>query len=264
MKKILIILFGLVLAGATAVTLYVDYGRPQGKNGIVDAKPEVATSSSEKPSDKPIVEIVESVDVAPKYKGQDLDYLGSSKELSIYPKEFVEAQRVKLASIIKLTQESPKDETNWIDVGLVKKVFNNYVGARDAWEYAKLLNPKASMSYYNLGKLYSGYLGDNKKAEANFLAALDLNAGVSDVYLALAEFYRDFYKEKHDQVDDVLLEGLNVTPLDLNLTLQLAFYYKDIGDKENAVKYFEKFLKLPNLTGTQQRAVEEELATLKN
>ena len=57
---------------------------------------------------------------------------------------------------------------------------------------------------------------------------------------------------------------MKVAPLDLNLTLQLAFYYKEIGDRENTIKYFERFLKLPDLTGAQQKIIEEELAALKS
>ncbi|MDO8467163.1 MAG: hypothetical protein Q7S83_03445 [bacterium] len=264
MKKILLTLGGLVVIGASTAVFYSNYYKPKGDvvtptQGQSDDGIVLATSSPEKPAEKPIV-----IDSTPKYKGQDLNFLASPKELSGYPKEFVEAQQKKLLGIIKLVNENPKDETNWIDVGLVKKVFNNYIGARDVWEYAKLLNPNASMSYSNLGKLYSGYLSDNKKAEENFLAALKLDPGISDGYLALAEFYRDFYKEKFDQVDDVLLAGIKVVPLDLNLHLQLAFYYKNIGDKENAIKYFEKFLKLPDLTGAQQKAIEEEVVALKS
>lgn len=259
MKKLLLIVSVLVITGGVAATLYMDYGRSQ-DDVILGTQPAVATtSSSEKPAEKPIV-----INKEPKYKGQALDFLASSKELANYPKEFVSAQHDKLTGIIKLIEGSPKDETNWVDIGLVKKVFNNFIGARDAWEYAKLLNPNASMPYYNLGKLYSAYLPDNKKAEENFLAALSLNPSVEYVYLALAEFYHDFYKEKFDQVDEVLLEGLKAMPLDLNLNLQLALYYKEIGDKENAINYFEKFLKLPHLTGTQQKAIEEELAALKS
>lgn len=260
MKKLLVVVLALVVIVGIAATLYMDYGRPQ-DDVILGGRPDsaVTTSPPEKPAEKPIV-----VNNEPKYKGQALDFLASSRELANYPKEFVSVQREKLAEVIKLVDASPRDESNWVDIGLVKKVFNNFIGARDAWEYAKLLNPNASMPYYNLGKLYSAYLPDNKKAEENFMAALSLNPSVEYVYLALAEFYHDFYKEKSNQVDEVLLEGLKAMPLDLNLNLQLALYYKEIGDKENAIKYFERFLKLPNLTGTQQKAIEEELAALKS
>ena len=156
-------IFGILAIGASAAGIYWNYNRPQG-DLAVDGQ---ATGSPEKSLEKSVA--VNDAPKTPKYKGQALDLLASSKELANYPKEFVEVQRAKLAGILNLIKENPNDETNWIDMGLVKKVFNNFTGARDAWEYAKLLNPGTSMAHYNLGKLYSAYLPDNQKAQANFL-----------------------------------------------------------------------------------------------
>ena len=199
----------------------------------------------------------------PVYKGQAMDFLGDSKILSGYPKEFVDVKRAQLANVIGLIQKDPGASVNWMDLGLIKKNFDNFIGTRDAWEYVKLLNPDSALAYYNLGKLYSAYLRDNQKAEENFVKAAQLDSASDYPYLGLAEFYRDFYKAKYDQVDDVLLAGLKNLPSDPNLIIQLALYYKDLGDKENAIKYFERFLRLPDLSGDQQQAIEAELAELK-
>lgn len=196
------------------------------------------------------------------YSGQALKFLGDPQILAGYPAEFVERKRNQLADIVKLIESDPKDETNWMDAGLIKKNFDNFDGVRDVWEYAKLVNPNNALNYYNLGILYASYFSDNKKAEQNFLVALKLDPQENLAYLGLAGLYRDFYKEKSDQVDDVLLAGLKVLPEDPNLLLQLGFYYKSVQDKERAIEYFNRFLKLVGITGYQQQQIQNEVDIL--
>lgn len=265
MRKILIS-FGIFSALAIAATVFYLASMKQ-PAGFVDdnsAQPELifdggGSSAGTPTSAKPDSE----TPTLPEYKGQALDFLGDSKILAGYPKEFVDTKRAQLANVIGLIKQDPGVSVNWMDLGLIKKNFDNFVGTRDAWEYVKLLNPENALAYYNLGKLYSAYLHDNQKAETNFLEAVRRDQTSDYPYLGLAEFYRDFYKEKSDQVDDVLLAGLKNLPADPNLIIQLAFYYKAAGDKANAIKYFEQFLKLPVLTGEQQKAIEAELTALK-
>jgi tetratricopeptide (TPR) repeat protein len=211
---------------------------------------------------KPKEAIVEKP-AAPQYRGQSLTYLGDTAILAKYPNEFVDRYRERLANVVNLMGKYPKDDTYWIELGIIKKQFDNYLGTRDAWQYALMLNSKNPITYYNLGSLYGLYLNDPKKAEENFQQSLKLDPTFSQSYLALAEFY-GAYKEKSDLVDDVLLEGLRVLPGDHNLILHLAIHYKSVGDKENAIKYFEQFLKLANLTKSQVEAVKKELESLRS
>lgn len=197
------------------------------------------------------------------YSGQKLSYLGDSEVVNRYPQEFTERNKTRLNTAISFIKTDPANIDYWLEIGLVKKIFDNYVGARDAWEYVKLISPNSSLAYFNLGNLYGLYLKDNQKAEENYLRAIDLDSQSPDMYLGLAEFYRDFYKEKYDQVDDVLLKGLAVAPKDLNLHLTLALYYKATGNSKEAIKYFEKFLQLPDISGAQKDAIQSEIKNLR-
>lgn len=200
--------------------------------------------------------------VVKKYSGQSLEYLGSAEIVAKYPKDFVDRQRATLLSLIDGINQEPNQIERWIDLGLIKKAFDNYAGARDAWEYAKLINPNSALNYYNLGNLYGWYIGDLKKAETNYREAIKLAPRSGDFYLALAGFYQDVYKEKSDLADDVLLDGMKNTPKDSNIIMQLAYHYKSAGDKEGAIKYFSLLLNSPNISGAQQQAFEEEIAAL--
>lgn len=201
---------------------------------------------------------------SPKYTGQFLSYLGDPKIIARYPKEFVERYRKQLDNVVFSVRQYPKDEVYWIEAGIIKKQFDNFIGARDAWEYARILNPRSGVAYHNLGNLYSLYLQDFKKAEVNYQAFLSLDRLTAQPYLVLSDFYKDFYKEKSGLADDVLLAGLEYLPEDPNLILNLAIYYKSVGDKAEAIKYFEWFLKLPDLNGAQVAAVQKELESLKS
>lgn len=200
----------------------------------------------------------------PTYRGQALNYLGDPQALVKYPKEFVGAYRQRLETAINLAVQYPKDENYWIEIGIVKKNLDNYFGARDAWEYASLLNSENATVYYNLANLYGLYLGDLKRAEENYKKSIETYPYTAQSYLALSDFYKDVYTEKSDLTDNVLLEGLRQIPGDPNLILGLAIYYKSSGDKENAIKYFEQFLTLKNLSKAQIQAVQKELDSLRS
>lgn len=205
----------------------------------------------------------EPKDALPKYKGQALNFLGDPEVIARYPKEFVDSLRKRLENAISFSKKFPEDENYWIEIGIVKKALDNYSGAKGAWNYASLLNRSNPTIYLNLANLHALYLRDFKTAEENYQRAIALSNFDAQPYLALAEFYKDFYTEKSDLVDDVLLQGLDILPDEPNLNLNLALYYKSVGDKENAIKYFEKFLKLPGITGTQQAAIESEINALR-
>lgn len=197
-----------------------------------------------------------------KYNGQPLEYLGRPEVVAKYPKNFVAKQSTMLKGLIEGVDKNPNQADQWIEIGLIKKGFDNYLGARDVWEYVSLINSQYALNYFNLGNLYGFYLGNLKKAEADYLKAISLSRTSVDFYLGLASFYRDAYREKQNLIDDVLLSGLKNIPNDPNLMIQLAYYYKSVGDKEGALKYFTQLLKSPNISGTQQQDFQEEIQNI--
>lgn len=164
----------------------------------------------------------------PLYQGDPIDNIGEDPFIQQVPADYLEKYKQELANFKKTLAKNPGDVEGWIRVGVLKKFFNNYDGARDAWEYAKIVNPEFSTPYYNLGVLYGAYLKDLIKAEENYLKAIEIDPSLTYLYLALAEFYSVFYKEKIDRVDDVLRRGLAVLP-DNESLLDALRNYKESG-----------------------------------
>lgn len=198
------------------------------------------------------------------YTGQKLSYLGESKVLRGYPKEFVQQQKERLnAAINFLATEDPKSVDHWLDIGLVKKTFNNYEGARDVWEHAKTINSDHPIAYANLAKLYGFYLNDLEKAEKNYQEALDLDPNADYLYLGLAELYRDAMNLKKDLVDDVLLAGLKHLPGHASLMTELATFYQNNGEAEKAIYYYNRLLNHPYINDQQKEAIRKEIQILR-
>ncbi|TSC83080.1 MAG: hypothetical protein G01um101419_280 [Parcubacteria group bacterium Gr01-1014_19] len=208
-------------------------------------------------------EIVENS--RPKYQGQALRFIGSDPVVKTLAAEIIAEKKVELNKFAEIAEKNPSDSLAWLKISEIKKFFNNYKGSVDALEYIKLTSPDDFLVNLNLGNLYGFYLKDYKRAEQNFANAMNHSGGDQLVAAisALADLYKDFYKEKYDQVDDLLLIGIEAIPSDVNLVMKLAFYYKEVNNKEGAIQSFERLLSMPGLTGAQQQAFEAEIAALK-
>lgn len=160
----------------------------------------------------------------PSYTGDPIDNIGNDPFIRQVPADYLEKYKQELANFKKTLTENPGNAEAWARVGALKKFFNNYLGARDAWEYAKIVNPKFSIPYYNLGGLYAGYLRDNPKAEENYFKAIEIDPSLDYLYLGLADFYKVFYPEKADQAVEVIRLGLKEFPDNESLLKALKHY----------------------------------------
>lgn len=167
------------------------------------------TTNSEHPvrqaQDKPIVKL-------PKYTGQIINMIGDDPMISQLPASAIAIKRVQLTHLSASLSEDSNDFNSWMALGNFKKFFNNFIGARDAWEYAKIVAPNQPLTYLNLANLYGYYLKEPQKAESNFLTAISIDS--QNAY-----------------------GGLN----------SIANYYKDFGFKDKAIEFYKKALELnPN------------------
>ncbi len=203
-----------------------------------------------------IIETVPTLPVKnyPRYTGRPINEVRFGQGFSA-PEAAIEKKRgdLKVLSVIlSANPVGPDGMNDWIAVGVIKKSFNDYEGARDAWEYANILYPANGLSFTNLGNLYGFYLHDNAKAEFNLKKAIANDPYQTSYYLGLADFYKNVYVSKESEVPKVILEGMK-TIKDVNLVLYLASYYRDEGDKANALKYYQEVLKIsPNQAGIQE------------
>ncbi|MFA5173293.1 MAG: tetratricopeptide repeat protein [Candidatus Paceibacterota bacterium] len=208
--------------------------------GILNATSTVSGAEIKEIKDEPL-------DTFTPYLGQDLSEIGNDAFIGKVPEKMLNDSKAELSRLKNALEKDPGNIDDWIKVGMIKKFFNNYIGARDAWEYAKYLNDTNSSIYYNLGNLYGMYLKDNIEGEENFKKALELEKGETSFYINFADFYRSFYTEKKAEAEGVIQEGLKNMPNDGSLLIYAGGYYKELGDKEKALLYFKKALALdPN------------------
>src|SRR3989344_7329737 len=133
----------------------------------------------------------------PEYRGSSIGTVNEDKSVSgQYPEETKQALLKELSGLSESLAKNPDTLDGWLRAGVVKKFFGDYAGARDLWEYAGLIRPKNSVSFFNLGGLYGLYLKDYPKAEKNYKIAIISSPADIFQYIALADLYKFSWIEK--------------------------------------------------------------------
>jgi len=158
-------------------------------------------------------------------------------------KEFVEFLRRDKK---ELKKNLPLEDrvTYTLDLGLQWYVLGEYDRAVKWWGKGLALKPDNEIGWYNLGNAYRR-MKDFVQAEAAYEKSIsyarqdELNG-----CLALGELYGNDYLEKRDQEPEVYKRCLEKSPDNRDLIARLGIYYRDRGDKENAIKYFDELYRL--------------------
>ena len=177
------------------------------------------------------------------YKGRPSEEL---RPVADEVKLFSEIQKQEiyrsLQNFGKTVKENPDFFDGWIQLGLLKKTIGDFVGARDAWEYAGIIRPKNSLSFANLGELYWRYLHLYPQAEINFQASIKNNPSDPGTYVSLSELYFYSLKDKADLADDILLQGIATNPESVDIPRALASLYEKSGQYAKAIEWWQKVL----------------------
>lgn len=250
-QRILFIIGGIIIAAIAAAGLAYQnlalFGRDRGETLTEKgfASQEVSPPAGGETSKEPgyTIEVVPP-DKLPPYQGVPVGIINESEASKKSTSATVREKLAKqLAGIAASLATNPDDFDAWIEIGSVKHAFGDEIGARDAWEYASIIRPQNTISFFNLGNLYGYYLKDKVNAEKNYRTVLQNDSNYVAGYLTLVAFYRDIAKEKYPQeAEKVLLAGEKALPLDLNIIQSLSFLYKDTGSTTKAIEYFEKYL----------------------
>ena len=212
-KKLLLIVILVALLGIAGVFLVTRSGSNSNKDVVAGDATSVADIEKATSTES------QSVAPYPSYTGEPITFLGNDPIINSLPTEAVMKQKFFLSELDKSLKENPNNFDEWIAVGNHKKFFNNYNGARDAWEYAKHLSDNP-ISYLNLANLYGYYLRNLSKAEENYLLAIDhdsLNA--TGVYNAAAGFFRDFGMK--DKALEYYQRALELDPTDTAVKVEI-------------------------------------------
>ncbi len=158
--------------------------------------------------------------------------------------ETTEDQKTKITKKInEITERLKKDPNSlddWVNLGANRKLIGDNVGAVEAWMYASEISPLNIVPLNNLGNIYHYQIKDYSKAEEYFKKAVEVGSTYVSSYTNLFELYTLSYKQDTDSAEQILLEGLENNPNQINLLITLATYYRDNGDNKNAITYYEK------------------------
>ncbi len=117
----------------------------------------------------------------------------------------------KISEIAEILKETPEQADSWLALGVYYKMLGDYESARDVWEYVAKIRPDGFTPFGNLADLYAYYIKDNKKAEENFLKAIENGPTMINFYRSTYEFYR-FVMKNDVKAKSILQKGIDSNP----------------------------------------------------
>ncbi len=157
-------------------------------------------------------------------------------------------------------ENEPNELTHWLALSSTMKAIRSYDQAEEVWLYITEKWPEDPTAFANLGDLYTNFLVDYSKAEWAFKQAIAKTENINEhliFYRNLHRLYQQKYQEKTDLADDILFEALEKYPDEPDFLTLLADYYQDVGDKEKAIEYYEKLLKVDPLNQEAKQELEK-------
>jgi tetratricopeptide (TPR) repeat protein len=138
--------------------------------------------------------------------------------------EMIAIAKEKIKSSIDLIKQDYNYDMPWLDLGSYRKLVGDYSGAISAWKFLMKIRPKDFIAPHNLGELYGFVLADYPQSEKYFLKSIENNKNNIQAYFSLAEIYAVPSFGKTDQIEKILLRGLENNPKDANLEARLNSY----------------------------------------
>lgn len=129
-----------------------------------------------------------------------------------------------------------------MDLGLQWFNLREFKFAAKWWEKGLDIEPKNSIGWYNLGNAYRE-LKKYSKAKSAYRKSMDL-ASPEDTNACLA--FGDMYKYdlQSSEEEGVYLDCLKKHKDDRDLIMRLAVFYRDSGDRQKALTYFDKLFSI--------------------
>ncbi|MBU1137051.1 hypothetical protein KKD72_01640 [Patescibacteria group bacterium] len=166
--------------------------------------------------------------------------------LKTMSQEILDKSLIDLNKQYQKLKEGDHVYIRWINVGILKKRLNDYIGAEQAWLDAIDYNSDQYLAYGNLADLYLFDLGQYQKAEEYYLKVLSMDKNNYNYYHGIASLYRYNLTDKKDQVEAWMLKGAENNPAEAeSYYLYLANYFYEKGlNLTKAKLYSQKTLKL--------------------
>lgn len=132
------------------------------------------------------------------------------------------------ADVAALSKD-PRDINAWSDLGVLRKMVQDYQGSADIWRYLIQIYPQNTGPLSSLGDIEANYLHDYPLAEAAYLRVVALEPTSADPYRELFLLYSGPYKKSPTAAEDILKQGIAASPKAYDLQVLLARFYADAG-----------------------------------
>lgn len=129
--------------------------------------------------------------------------------------------RDQIETLVNSLKKDPNSIAPWLELGLLRKQIGDYQGAKEAWEFTKVIRSGDWVAYHNLADLYGYYLRDDREAEQNILSAINLAPEQIQLYVKAAEIYQDVFNDI-SKARAIVEKGLTANPGNENLLSLLA------------------------------------------
>ena len=174
--------------------------------------------------------------------------LGFSEESFIQlmqdrPEEQRKAFMDRIGGAKDLLAKNPNDTDAFEIIGFLHDTLGDKETGQKYYKEILKLKPESVVPLNNLANIYKDR-GDFSEAEKLYLKITEVDASNIEAWRDLHDLYRYLYKSKEDQADDILLSGLGKNPDDPQILAMLATYYQDTGNKEEAIKYYERLVEV--------------------
>lgn len=161
-----------------------------------------------------------------------------------------------------INDEDPANDSEaYLGIGFELRQLGEEKGAIKAHLVGLTLNDKNMRGWANLAVLYKEN-GKYKEAEEAYKKVIALNPGDTVAYRDLADLYLYYLTKKDSEIPTVIADGLAHVPEHPDLLIYLAVYYRDKGNVEKAIEYFERRAKVAPLDPDMAKEIAKELNAL--
>lgn len=150
----------------------------------------------------------------------------------------LEEQAAKAAAAIA---QNPSDFNAHVELALAKADLGDRDAAAETYRTMNQRFPGNYLSFQNLGQLYED-AGKYDLAAEQYLLAINNAPRIAHLYRKIVNLYTYQLKNRASDLPRILQKGLGVMPGSIDLMAMLAVYYRDHGQPEEAIKWFEHLL----------------------
>jgi len=182
----------------------------------------------------------------------------SDQEFENYSKRVLDAKE------IILNNPQALNPSHWLMIARMKKYVNDFKGAEQIYFFLIQKDENNYLVYGNLADLCSDYLFNYEKAAEYYWKAIEkseTNPNMQFLYYKnlVGIYSSNLENDRNDFENKILKIYENKYKNSFDFLTMLASYYKNINNKNNAIKYLEQALKLD----PQNQIIKDEIEWLR-